>query len=77
MATESKITDTERDDRQTGVEVQLVGTDGNIFALMGTASRAMKRAGFRDEAAEMTAYVMESGNYDVALSRICEYVEAL
>ena len=55
---------------------ELVGTDGNIFALLGAASKALKRAGLADEAKKMQAEVMQSGSYDAALQVICQYVDA-
>ncbi len=55
---------------------ELIGTDGNIFAVMGKASRTLKRAGLADQAKELTAKVMQSGSYDEALQIVMEYVEA-
>ena len=54
---------------------QLVGQNGNIFNLVGIASRALKSAGLRDEAKEMTDKVFQAGSYDEALSIIMEYVD--
>jgi len=55
---------------------KLTGTNGNIFALLGKASRALKDAGQRDKALEMTKKVFASGSYDEALNIIQQYVEA-
>ena len=49
--------------------------DGNVFAVMGAASRALKRAGMTDKATEMTNRVKGSSSYDEALSILMEYVE--
>jgi len=49
--------------------------DGNIFAVLGFAHRAMRRAGKRTEADEMQARVLASSSYDKALLIIFEYVE--
>ena len=57
-------------------EVQLTGTDGNVFALIGTCSRALKRAGLREQATEMTNRVMSAESYDEALAIMMQYVEA-
>jgi len=57
-------------------ECELVGTDGNIFALMGRAAKALRRAGMKVEATEMSGKVMESGSYDEALQIIMQYVDA-
>ena len=61
--------------KQTGVEVQLTGEDGNIFAIMGRVQRAMNRAGFRKEAKEMAKKVTSSPSYEIAIATIEEYVE--
>lgn len=53
----------------------LIGTDSNIFALMGLASKTLKRNGMADEAKEMCSKVTSSGSYAEALGIISEYVE--
>lgn len=53
----------------------LIGQDGNIFNLMGIASKTLKRNGMYDEAKEMCSRITSSGSYDEALSIIDEYVE--
>ena len=53
----------------------LIGTDGNIFNLVGIASRTLKRNGLSEEASEMTSKVFKSGSYEeAALGIIGEYV---
>ena len=52
----------------------LIGQDGNIFNLLGIASRTLKDHDMADEASEMRNRVMSSGSYDEALSIIGEYV---
>lgn len=54
---------------------RLIGEDGNIFNLVGCASKALKREGLYHEAKEMTTKIFASNSYDEALSIICEYVE--
>lgn len=56
-------------------KMQLIGQDGNIFAIMGRASRLLKNAGQRDKAKEMCSRVMASKSYDAALTIVSEYVE--
>lgn len=56
-------------------KAKLIGANGNIFNLMGIASRSLKAAGQSDKATEMSQRVMSSGSYDKALSIIMEYVE--
>ena len=53
----------------------IIGADGNIFNLMGIASRSLKNAGMGDAAKEMQSRVTASGSYSEALSIISEYVE--
>lgn len=57
-------------------EVQLSGQDGNIFNLLGLASRALKRNGQRDKVEEMTKKIMSGEvDYDGAIQVIMEYVD--
>ena len=60
---------------QTRPKCKLVGTDGNIFALTGKASRTLKDVGQRKKATEMTNRVFASTSYHEALGIIQEYVE--
>lgn len=56
-------------------DCELIGQDGNIFNLMGIASRTLKRNGMSDEAKEMTERITNgSVNYYEALNIIGEYV---
>lgn len=52
----------------------LIGQDGNIFNLMGIASRTLKQNGLTDQAREMCDRIRESGDYYKALGVIGEYV---
>lgn len=54
---------------------QLIGRDGNIFNLMGIASRTLKQAGLKEKADEMIKRITASKSYDEALGIIMEYVE--
>lgn len=54
---------------------KLVGKDGNIFNLMGIASRTLKEAGVKEKADEMIQRITKSKSYDEALGIIMEYVE--
>lgn len=56
-------------------KMQLIGQDGNIFAIMGRASRLLKDIGQRDKAKEMCDRVTASQNYSEALNIVSEYVE--
>ena len=54
----------------------LIGEDGNIFVLMGVASRTLKQNKMHEEAKEMCNKInAEAKNYDEALLIIGEYVE--
>lgn len=53
---------------------KLIGEDGNIFNLMGIASRTLRQNGMADKAVEMRNRIRESGSYDQALCIIGEYV---
>lgn len=56
-------------------DCELIGQDGNIFNLLGIASRTLKRNGMSDEAKEMTDRITNgSVNYYEALNIIGEYV---
>jgi hypothetical protein len=54
---------------------KLSESDGNIFALMGKATRALKDAGMRDQASALTKEVFACGSYDEALQTVMKYVE--
>lgn len=56
-------------------KMQLIGQDGNIFAVMGRASRLLKSSGQREKAKEMCDRVTASKSYAEALGIISEYVE--
>ena len=56
-------------------KMQLIGQDGNIFAIMGRASRLLKNAGQSDKAKEMCNRVMSCDSYQKALNIVSEYVE--
>ena len=55
----------------------LIGQNGNIFNLMGLASRTLRQNGMADEAKEMQNRIMggDCHSYEEALGIISEYVE--
>lgn len=55
-------------------DAPLIGADGNIFNLIGIASRSLQQHGFQQEAAEMKKRVMSCHSYEEALNTITEYV---
>ena len=56
-------------------KMELIGQDGNIFSILGRASRLLKEHGQADLAKEMSSRVYQSGDYYKALNVISEYVE--
>lgn len=52
----------------------LIGKDGNIFNLIGIASKTLRDNGMAEQAVEMRDKVRASGSYDEALCIIGEYV---
>ncbi len=54
----------------------LIGQDGNIFNLMGIASKTLKRNGQSENAKEMIEKITtKAKSYDEALCIISDYVE--
>ena len=51
----------------------LIGADGNIFNLLGIASRTLREHGLKEQAKEMSDRVFASGSYGEALCIIGEY----
>lgn len=56
-------------------KMQLLGYDGNIFAIMGRAGRLLTDCGQADKAKEMRDRVMSCDSYQKALNIVSEYVE--
>ena len=55
-------------------KMELLGQDGNIFAILGHASRLLKRAGQDEQANKMFSRVTSCGDSYQALNIISEYV---
>lgn len=64
----------EPEQRQKKPDCPLIGCDGNIFAIMGKASRTLRENGMRDQAKEMCDRIMQCSSYGSALSIIGDYV---
>jgi hypothetical protein len=56
-------------------KVKLIGQNGNIYNILGIASRALKEAGYADEAKEMQTKVFASDSYQEALAIVLQYVD--
>lgn len=54
---------------------KLIGKDGNIFNLMGLASKALRDAGMGQDAKDMIKEVTEQESYEDALVVIMNYVD--
>lgn len=54
---------------------KLIGTDSNVFAIIGTVRRTLRRAGQEDRAKEFTERAMTSSSYDDVLALVFDYVE--
>lgn len=63
-----------KENKQTGIEVQAVGLDGNIFAIIGRVGQAMCNAGLPKEAKQMVEETRKTHSYDDALNVIQEFV---
>ena len=55
--------------------VKLTGTDGNVFALLGLCTGALRRAGQPDEAKALATAVMSSASYSEALQHMCKFCD--
>jgi hypothetical protein len=55
--------------------LKVANLDGNIFAVMGAAAKALKRNGQGDKVDEMIQRVTSSDNYHAALAVIMDYVD--
>ena len=64
----------EKASEQKKPDCKLIGEDGNIFNLMGIASKILRQNGMAEEAVEMRDRIRASGRYDEALCIIGEYV---
>lgn len=57
------------------IEVQLSGEDGNVFAVIGRVTSAMRRGGVSKEAiGQFTKEVTASESYDQALECVMRWV---
>ena len=60
---------------KTGVVVDLLGEDGNAFAIMGRVRKAMRRAGVENDVIEAYTKEATAGDYDHLLRVTMDYVE--
>ena len=70
------ISDESNIDKKVKPKCALIGEDGNIFHLMGMASRTLKRNGMSEEATEMCNRITGGAkSYEEALMILQDYVE--
>ena len=60
---------------ETKPKCKLVGTDGNVFALAGKVTRALKDAGQSEKAKEFTEKLFKCRSYSEALVLMGDYVD--
>lgn len=56
-------------------QMNLLGEDGNIYAIMGRASLLLAQSGQKEKVDEMFRRVIKCGSYEAALNIVSEYVE--
>ena len=54
---------------------KLVGTDGNVFAIIGRVKQTLKLAGQEDLAGEFLQKAFRAGSYDEVLALCFDYVD--
>jgi len=54
---------------------RLVGTDGNVFAIIGKVQQVLRNAGQHERATEFVRRAFAAGSYDAVLQLCFEYVE--
>lgn len=57
------------------LNLELVGVDGNAYAVMGVFSRQARREGWTQEEIDLVLEEAQSGDYDHLLSTIMTYCE--
>lgn len=62
---------------RTNVEVQLVGQDGNAFAIMGAVTKALRQNGYTPDDIDEYKKEAMSGDYDNLLRVTMEWVEVV
>lgn len=57
------------------IKVQLSGTDGNAFAIMGMVMRELRKAGVSEEEQQQYMAESQSGDYDNLLQTAMRWVD--
>lgn len=61
--------------RHPEVVVELIGHDGNAFAILGTVTRELRRAGVLNEEIDEFQAEATKGDYDQLLQTVMRWVE--
>lgn len=62
---------------RTNIEVELVGRDGNAFAIMGAVTKALRQNGYTPDDIDEYKKEAMSGDYDNLLRVTMEWVEVV
>jgi len=54
---------------------KLIGTDGNVFNIIGKVKRTLVENSMREKANEFTKKALQSSSYDAVLCLCMEYVD--
>ena len=70
----AQVQETKAEPERIKPDCPLIGTDGNIFHLIGKASETLRKNGMQEQAEEMRNSIFQCQSYDSALSIIGDYV---
>jgi len=59
------------------IEVKLIGTDGNAFAIIGKVRKALRRAEVDTEKIKEFQDEVTSGDYNKVISTCCKWVNVI
>lgn len=57
-------------------KVKLSNTDGNVFALLGQCTKALRKEGLQDKAKQLSDEIWNANSYSEALRLMSKYVDA-
>jgi hypothetical protein len=66
---------TERSDGRPQARLQVGGTDGNVFSIIGRVKQALKKADQEDRAREFVEKAFRAKSYNEILALCTEYVD--
>lgn len=70
------VPDTNRTQASRKPACKLVGTDGNVFSIIGRVQQTLKRAGQPERAGEFVQRAFQAKSYDEILGLCTDYVDA-